>query len=181
MFILGEHVRWVNRHSWCWSLPPLWRLWMCMSVGLAKRNFTTYIQLWWAMYTYLFMYIYVITITMIKQLGLSHSVQHAPCPRYPFPLMPAHFLDWSIKDQKNAPWWPRYCPNPSKPCPMQTMRWVAWWSFANGGGGVKGMGAPNVQLHGVSDSFIACFYWVGRMKWITRCFYIILLYCHVVC
>ena len=65
-------------------------------------------------------------------LGLSHSVS-----RYPFPLMPAHFLDWSIKDQKDAPWWPRYCPNPSKPCPMQTMRWVAWRRF---GGGAWGWG-----------------------------------------
>lgn len=42
---------------------------------------------------------------------------------YSFPLMPAHFLDWSIKDQPAAPWWPRYCPDPDKPCPMQTMRW----------------------------------------------------------
>ncbi|CAE7369449.1 NCS1 [Symbiodinium natans] len=42
---------------------------------------------------------------------------------YAFPLMPAHFLDWSIKDQPAAPWWPRYCPDPDKPCPMQTMRW----------------------------------------------------------
>ncbi|CAE7176939.1 NCS1, partial [Symbiodinium pilosum] len=42
---------------------------------------------------------------------------------YSFPLMPAHFLDWSIKDQPAAPWWPRYCPDPEKPCPMQTMRW----------------------------------------------------------
>ena len=46
--------------------------------------------------------------------------------RYPFPLMPAHFLDWSSRDQKDAPWWPRYCPDPKQPCPMQTMRWDAW-------------------------------------------------------
>ena len=43
---------------------------------------------------------------------------------YPYPLMPAHFLDWSIQNQASAPWWPRYCPNPLKPCPMQTMRWA---------------------------------------------------------
>jgi len=51
---------------------------------------------------------------------------------YSFPLMPAHFLDWSIKDQPSAPWWPRYCPDPSKPCPMQTMRWChahPTWTF----------------------------------------------------
>ncbi|CAJ1399474.1 unnamed protein product [Effrenium voratum] len=51
---------------------------------------------------------------------------------YPFPLLPAHFLDWSIKDQPNAPWWPRYCPDPEKPCPMQTMRWAhahPTWSY----------------------------------------------------
>ena len=40
--------------------------------------------------------------------------------------MPAHFLDWSSRDQKDAPWWPRYCPDPKQPCPMQTMRWDAW-------------------------------------------------------
>jgi len=43
---------------------------------------------------------------------------------YPFPLMPAHFLDWSSRHQKDAPWWPRYCPDPEQPCPMQTMRWA---------------------------------------------------------
>lgn len=40
--------------------------------------------------------------------------------------MPAHFLDWSSRDQKDAPWWPRYCPDPKQPCPMQTMRWDPW-------------------------------------------------------
>lgn len=51
---------------------------------------------------------------------------------YPFPLMPTHFLDWSSKHQLHAPWWPRYCPDPDKPCPMQTMRWAhahPTWTF----------------------------------------------------
>lgn len=77
---------------------------------------------------------------------------------YPFPLMPAHFLDWSIKDQKDAPWWPRYCPNPSKPCPMQTMRWAhahptwTYWALPFFGRWVRrhfrDERLPNVTLQG---------------------------------
>ena len=80
------------------------------------------------MYTHTHIHIYIhISVHHIKTLKGHPIVPSMPrFPRYPFPLMPAHFLDWSIKDQKDAPWWPRYCPNPSQPCPMQTMRWVAW-------------------------------------------------------
>lgn len=77
---------------------------------------------------------------------------------YPFPLMPAHFADWSIKDQPNAPWWPRYCPDPEKPCPMQTMRWAhahptwTYWALPFFGRWVRrhfrDERLPNVTLRG---------------------------------
>lgn len=39
--------------------------------------------------------------------------------KYPFPIMPVHFLDRGPKDL--GVWWRRYCPNDV--CSLQTMRW----------------------------------------------------------
>ncbi|CAK9064793.1 unnamed protein product [Durusdinium trenchii] len=39
--------------------------------------------------------------------------------KYPFPIMPVHFLDRGPKDL--GVWWSRYCPNDV--CSLQTMRW----------------------------------------------------------
>ena len=59
--------------------------------------------------------------------ALFDTVQkHIEENRYPFPLLPLHYMNVTSKSSGigNSIWWSRYCPDPAKPCPKQTMKFA---------------------------------------------------------
>ena len=59
--------------------------------------------------------------------ALFDTVQkHIEEKRYAFPLLPLHYKNVISKSSGigNSNWWSRYCPDPAKPCPKQTMKFA---------------------------------------------------------
>ena len=65
--------------------------------------------------------------------SLFPRVQQEVTRAYPFPILPAHFLDKGPASSGEGSWWRRYCPG-GAPCRLQTTRWghsqPAWTFWA---------------------------------------------------